>query len=86
MRVMRPRLFWIVAASFGSFALTFGVFLFLFWPRAGDCDRDCELAYAAAFTWSIVLGSLLAAVAAFLAYVVLKSTAAEDDVRPDGRV
>jgi hypothetical protein len=72
---MRPRGLWIVVAAFGSFALTFGVCLFLFWPRAGDCDRDCALAYAAAFTWSIVLGSLIAAVAAFLAYVVLQSTA-----------
>ena len=83
---MRSRAFWIVAAALGSFALTFGVFLFLFWPRVGECDRDCEgLAYAAAFTWSIVLGSLLAAVAAFLVYVVLKSTAEDDVFGPERR-
>jgi hypothetical protein len=73
--VLRRRRSKILAVALSAFALTFGVSLVLLWPRDEECvDDSCAIAFAAVLNWSLGLGVLVGAVAAFVAHALLKHT------------
>ena len=60
------------AAGVGGFLITFGAIVLYWLPSFGEsCSgEECTLEYAAIMTWGIIIGLLVGASCAFVAYIL----------------